>query len=262
MTSGAMPLPVGHLQHQVFADVHRADACGACSVEGCNLQRDGQGAACGHGLNGVGAEIHHDLVNLGGIADECSPPGAQAAAQGGTSEQLRLQQVQGLANDRFHMHRDALAPAGAAEGEDSIHQRPSALARCDHAVQIVLQPSALCGLAQRPFAVAQNRCQDVVEVVSDAGGQRTHRFEALRLAQASFEPRPLLLVQLALVDVGDGAGHPVDLAGRIAQRHAALLEPARPIRQDDPELDVVSRRLAREVGFQWRFSCGCQAALR
>ena len=47
------------------------------------------------------------------------------------------------------------------------------------------------GFAQHPLAVAQDRAEDVVEVVRDAAGERAHRLEALRLAQPRFQPPAL-----------------------------------------------------------------------
>jgi hypothetical protein len=37
--------------------------------ERCGLQCHAQDAACAHGLNRIAAQVHHDLVQLGGIAD-------------------------------------------------------------------------------------------------------------------------------------------------------------------------------------------------
>ena len=43
-------------------------------------------------------------------------------------------------------------------------------------------------VALRHLAVAEDRAEDVVEVVRDAAGQRAHRLQLLRLAQLRFEP--------------------------------------------------------------------------
>ena len=44
------------------------------------------------------------------------------------------------------------------------------------------QAAPLGRVAQRHLAVAEDRAEDVVEVVRDAAGERAHRLEALRVA--------------------------------------------------------------------------------
>ena len=45
----------------------------------------------------------------------------------------------------------------------------------------------------RQFEAAENRSEQIVEIVSDAAGQLTDRFKALRLTQLVFESSPGLL---------------------------------------------------------------------
>src|ERR1700730_6437596 len=94
--------------------------------------------------------------------------------------------------------RDPLADSAAAEGEDSIHERATALA-CDHdAVQVATQ-SASCGrVTQRHLTIAQDGSEEIVEVVRDAAGERPHRFETLSLAQLVFHPLQLLFGEMAI----------------------------------------------------------------
>jgi hypothetical protein len=69
----------------------------------------------------------------------------------------------------------------------------------------------------RQLAVAEDRRQDVVEVVGDAAGEGADRLELLRLAQLQLEAVALGLGVLARADVLHRAGHAVGLAVRVAQ---------------------------------------------
>ena len=111
---------------------------------------------------------------------------------------------------------------------------------------------ALLRRAQRPLAEAQDRAQDVVEVVRDAAGQRAHRLEPLGLPQAALQPRHLLLLALALGDVAQGTDKPIGRTVGIAKHGAPGAEPADlTVGHDEPHLVVVGRP-AREVRLQRR----------
>src|SRR5499427_10804743 len=89
------------------------------------------------------------------------------------------------------MHGDALAEPAAAERENPIDQRTTALA-CGHdAIEVASQPAAPGCVAQRHLAIAEDRAENVVEVVRDPAGERAHRLQSLRQAQLLLEPPAL-----------------------------------------------------------------------
>src|SRR5262249_42559487 len=140
--------------------------------------------------------------------------------------QLRLQQVERLADDLFDVHRRALARIAATERENRFDECTAALARSQNLIEVAPKQGAPACAAARPLAVAEDGAEDVVEIVRDAPGERTHRFEPLRVAQTLLQLLLLVLLALALVDVADRAHHAIGPAVCIAQRDPALIEPA------------------------------------
>ena len=67
----------------------------------------------------------------------------------------------------------------------------------DHGVEVAAQRRALGRLLLRHLAVAEDRGEDVVEVVRDAAGERAHRLQLLRLPQLPLEALALGLGALA-----------------------------------------------------------------
>ena len=112
--------------------------------------------------------------------------------------------------------------AAAAEGEDLIDQRLPALTCGHHLLHIA--PGLAAGRRQRRqghFAIANDRTQDVVEVMGNAAGQGADRLHALRLPQLGLEGLSLGLGPLALQRVGE------DFADR-AQQRDVVVGPALP----------------------------------
>ena len=91
---------------------------------------------------------------------------------------------------RLHVDRYALAGAAPREGEDALHQRFGTLARRRGRRRGGGAAACLGRFALRHVAVAEDRGEDVVEVVRDAAGERADRFELLRL-QLPLEARAL-----------------------------------------------------------------------
>ena len=89
-------------------------------------------------------------------------------------------------------HRHLLRALGAAVREDLRDQRLGAVARAHDRVEVALHVRVLLGAALRQLAVAEDRAQDVVEVVRDAAGEVAHRLHLLGLLQLRFELQPIL----------------------------------------------------------------------
>ena len=130
------------------------------------------------------------------------------------------------------MDRNALPDRAAAEGEHAVDQRAAALARHDDAVEVTREAAALWRIAQCDLAVAEDRAQDVVEVVRDAAGERAHRLQALGATQ--------LLLHLAhLGDVADDADDPLRHAVRVAKHLPAAADRARLLAAQDAVFEFV-----------------------
>ena len=75
---------------------------------------------------------------------------------------------------------------GAAVREDLRHQRLGAVARVHDGVDVALEVARRWP-SLRELAVAEDRAEDVVEVVRDAAGEVAHRLHLLGLAQLRLE---------------------------------------------------------------------------
>src|ERR1700676_5809683 len=85
------------------------------------------------------------------------------------------------------MHRHALAEPAAAECEDPLDQCLGAASRMNHLIEVTPRHAPLYQVFLRELAVAEDRAQDVVEVVRDAACERAHCFHLLRLTELSLE---------------------------------------------------------------------------
>src|SRR5262249_40678633 len=77
-------------------------------------------------------------------------------------------------------------------------------------------------VAHRSFAVTQHCREDVVEVMRNAAGERTHRLETLRAPQLLFD----LLEVLALGEIAHDANHALRVSVRVAENSPAHPAPA------------------------------------
>ena len=71
----------------------------------------------------------------------------------------------------------------AAEGEELPRERSGALGRAPDLLDVGTGADRRAELVEQQIRVAEDRGQDVVEVVRDAAGEPAHRFHLLRLAQ-------------------------------------------------------------------------------
>src|SRR5262245_15925869 len=224
---------VAHREHDVLAGLDRADGCRPRRVAARRLERDAQHAALRHRLPGVRGKVHHYLMHLGGIAEHRRVPRAHSRHDGHVRGETRGDLVERLAHDRLDVHREALADAAPAEREDAVDERAAALAGGHHAVQVAAQARALLRIAHRHLAVAEDRAEDIVEVVRDAAGERADRLQALRAAQLLLHLAQLLLGLLPLRDVLHEADHARGVAHGVEKHAPARLQPVhRAVRMD------------------------------
>jgi hypothetical protein len=95
----------------------------------------------------------------------------------------------------------------AAEAQDALDEVAPAHRRAEHFVHVgdgVAQPGVLRALP-RELGEADDRSEDVVEVVGHAAGEGPHRLQLLGLAQLLLEAPLRLLGAPAFADIDDGA---------------------------------------------------------
>src|ERR1700730_15222841 len=90
-----------------------------------------------------------------------------------------------------------------------------------HLIEVTPRHARLCQVFLRELAVAEDRTQDVVEVMRDAAGERAHRVHHLRLTELSLEALLRVFGLLALNGdarkMGDLLYNIVLLPGRAAR---------------------------------------------
>ena len=140
----------------------------------------------------------------------------------------------------------------AAERQDALDQRFGAQRGAHRGIDVTALRRAIGTVMLHHLTVAEDRREDVVEVVRDAAGQGAHRLELLRLAQLRLEPVALRLGTLARGDVFERTGHAVRFALLVAQRDTAVAEPAPAVgaAMVDPVLDLPMRAATVEIGPQ------------
>ena len=192
-------------------------------------------------------------MDLGRVAEHRGITSAEVALEAHLRRQRRGGCHQRLVDHRLHVDRHAFTGAAAAERQDALDQRLRAQRGAHRGIDVPALRRAFGAVALHQLAIAEDRGEDVVEVVRDAAGQRAHRLELLRLAQLRFEPVALGLGVLARGDVFERTGHPVRPALLVTQRDAALAEPDPAVRARvvEPVLDLPVRSAAVvEVGLQ------------
>jgi hypothetical protein len=187
-TAGSMPVPVSRTASRTYEPGGRVQVE---TMRGCSSRQTSTPTAivpsARHRLHGVGAQVHHHLVDLGRVAEHAGVAASSRRSSRTPRGQRRGDAVERLDDDRLHVHRHALGHAAAAEGEDALDQRLGAQARGERRVDVAAQRRALGGVLLRQLAVAEDRREDVVEVVGDAAGERADRLELLCLAQLQLE---------------------------------------------------------------------------
>src|SRR6185437_15497040 len=127
-----------------------------------------------------------------------------------------------VARDRVaQIERVALDRLGVGVAEDLRHQRAAARAGVENARREALGLAVGRQILFEKAREADDRAEEIVEIVRDAAGEMADRLHPAGVAQFPLEPRAFALVDLDL-------GHIRDDADRAAERqaHAANLEVA------------------------------------
>src|SRR5208337_3401403 len=139
-----------------------------------------------HGMGGVGAEIHDDLLHLGRIRKHESRlalevrPDLYGAGERGPEE------LEGLPDHRGALERQFLLLRLSAEGEDLLDELPAADTRGEDALHVPPDRRSLGALVYCYFRKADDSGKDVVEVVGYATGERPDRLHLVGLTEQGF----------------------------------------------------------------------------
>jgi len=151
-------------------------------------QGDEQGpAAFPHGLEGIGAQVHENLMELGGIGLADDRPrrrlhrDADVAGQGGRDE------PHGLGHDVHHVDGLKAGLGGPGKGQDLLDQPAAALPGPQHALEIRLHGIVRGKPQHGQFGGVDDRGENIVEIVGDAAGQGADSFHLLGLEELAFQ---------------------------------------------------------------------------
>ncbi|OPZ16277.1 MAG: hypothetical protein BWZ10_01488 [candidate division BRC1 bacterium ADurb.BinA364] len=159
-------------------------------ADGRSAQRHAQRSSAGsHGLIRVGAQVHHDLMNLRRIGQRAAGVLVDSRLEPDRGRNARPQKLQALLDQRGDFDRLALLLGLSAESQDLFDQFPRPLARLANFAQIALLPASRRRIFAQHVGVAQHGRKDIVEIVRDSPGQRADGFHALGLPQPAFHRR-------------------------------------------------------------------------
>ena len=153
-------------------------------AEGYLRKTQGQLAASLHGVQGIGAQVHEHLVELGGIGQHRALGSGDARGDGNGRRKGGAQHLDHFADDTLRFERLEALGGVVAEAEDLAHQVAGAQAGLLDLVEVA--PHARVGVAdvhERHGRVAEDHREDVVEVVGHAAGEQADHLHLLHLAE-------------------------------------------------------------------------------
>ena len=176
-----------------------------------------------HGPKGIGAKVHDHLVQLRWIGHDRRAFGVDFEPHFDVRRCGRLDQLERVFDDQVRQQRKHLEFAAAAESHDLVDQLLGAVGAFDHPLDIGVGLAVLRHLVKRHVAVADNRRQDVVEIMGDAAGQGSDGFKPFRLPELALEVFALPHGLLAFGDILAGTQGPGDFILLVLdQRHMPL----------------------------------------
>lgn len=135
----------------------------------------------------VGAQVHEELVHLGGVAVYSHGDFGQGFLYTDADRQRGPQKVQGLLDHGAEENRLSLAVAFPAKGQDLPDQVPSPESGTEHLVHPFDMGGRGLGVKEGDdLAKTDNRPQNIVKIMGNPTGQGAHSLHFMRLAQLLF----------------------------------------------------------------------------
>ena len=144
-----------------------------------------------HRVASVDRQVDEDLFHRCGIDHDGSQIGRERGDQLHVLVDQTAQQFLELLHQRIDVDQLRLQHLPAAEREQLSRERRRALPGRLNLQQIRTQRILLRDLVEDQVAIAENRGQQIVEVVGHSACELTDRLHLLRLAELLFEPAPL-----------------------------------------------------------------------
>jgi len=163
---------------------------------------DGDGPAIGERIAGIHAEVEEHLLELAGIGLEAADLRLEISAHGDVLPDHTLQHLLHVAHSIVDVEDAQVKGLAAAEGEQLMRERRRKVRGLADFREMLVHPMLVLDLPDHQVAVAEDRGQDVVEIVRDPTGEPAHRIHLLRLQQ-------FLLEALALGDIARNRDRPL-----------------------------------------------------
>ena len=172
----------------------RRERGAAARFAGDRQQRcfDRHHAAVGHRISRVDHEIDDDLLQLHGISHQRARRRINLRLDHHALADQTAQHAVGVGDDGAQVDRRKAQRLLAREGEQLVRQRRGVFGGSPDLDEIAPERLVGADLPGQHVGVAQDHGQRVVEVVRDAAGQLSDRFQLLRLAQLLFQLLPRL----------------------------------------------------------------------
>jgi hypothetical protein len=174
-------------------------------IDADRCQTDVQGAAGGfHGMESVGAQVHHHLMEEGRVNAHRPGLGFDMSFDGNGRGQGGTEQFHCLLDDESGIEDYRLGVGLAAEGQDLFDQVLGPVAGLEDLIQIPGHHTSFGNTVPGHVRIADDRPEDVVEVMSDAAGQGADGLQFLGLKELGLEVFIFRFGLLTLSDVGVG----------------------------------------------------------
>ncbi len=210
---------------------------------------DAQGAAAGHGVDGVQHQVGDDLVQLGGTPHHHRHrPQLELELERDAALDLpflpaRPGDRERVADHLVHVHGDErLVLPDARELLHASHRFRAAVGRLLDDVDAPLHHVDVARAAPHQLGVAEDGLQEVVEVVCDAARHLTERGEALGLVHLGLH----LSLGGGVADDREDAGAPAVPRGQEREGHRKVQGP--PVRALGAHIESADRSLRGEGG--------------
>src|SRR5215471_11437779 len=134
-----------------------------------------------HRMFGVGTEVQEDLVHLGWVGEHSSHLRGQVRADLDGGGEGGPQEPEHFQDQPVHMEGAAFRAAVPAKGQNLLYQVFSPLPSAEDVLQ--LMPGLALGghIVQGKFGIAQDRAQDIVEIMGNTACQSPQGFQLLGL---------------------------------------------------------------------------------
>jgi hypothetical protein len=178
---------VGDRKHHVVAGAGERLVGTVFRVEDDKRGLDEQGAAVGHGVAGVDAEVHQNLFDLGGIGANQGESGSEDGLDFDIAADYFFEEIESLGDALVQVYIARLENLAARKGQQLTGKCSGSFRLLMDLLKMAAEASAFFGLFHADVGPAHDGADHVVEVVSDSAGELADGFELLRLQELLFE---------------------------------------------------------------------------